>query len=385
MSDAIALEALLDAARTETDGLDFQDSSFVPALRRVLEIPADLKLSGNGLANLRVNLVRCLVNRLRYERDVAQHPEILEEDVSDPIVAIGLPRSGTTKLQRVLSSIAGVQVTNGWRMLNPAPLPGEKNGDPRPRIAWAEAAMGVASGTRRDYNRVHEFEIVGAEESGFIPVGNFDYVMQAIPLPSESYLRWARTVDRRSPLSYMKRMLQYMQWQDGGSRGRPWVIKNPGHTGEIAEMLEVFPRATFVITERDIFTTMASAMQMTWEFRQTSMQEMDRYEVGCSCVEYWSYELHRYLAQRLALGDRVSVVEVPYRRLVADAVGVVREVCDAHELTFGQPDEDAILAWERNNPQNKFGRFHYDLADFGWTADQVAKSFVGVVERWRGS
>jgi NAD(P)-dependent dehydrogenase (short-subunit alcohol dehydrogenase family) len=55
-------------------------------------------------------------------------------------------------------------------------------------------------------------------------------LMQYTMAPDKHYLDWARTVNRVSPLSYLKRMLQYLQWQGGGRRNRPWVLKNPGHT-----------------------------------------------------------------------------------------------------------------------------------------------------------
>jgi hypothetical protein len=40
-----------------------------------------------------LNIVRDLVNRLRFQKDLKKHPEILDEDVSDPFVIMGLPRS----------------------------------------------------------------------------------------------------------------------------------------------------------------------------------------------------------------------------------------------------------------------------------------------------
>src|SRR3546814_12861105 len=65
---------------------------------------------------------RCLVNRLRFARDVDLHPEILQEDVSDPIVILGFPRSGTTVLQRMISADPAMQNLALWRVLTPAPL-----------------------------------------------------------------------------------------------------------------------------------------------------------------------------------------------------------------------------------------------------------------------
>src|SRR5262245_3684869 len=97
---AWTLEELLDAVRGDSGTLEFRDRSFVPALNQVLATTARLNFTAAGLSFLRSNLKRVLLNRLRYQDDLARYPEILEEDVSDPIVILGLPRSGTTKLQR---------------------------------------------------------------------------------------------------------------------------------------------------------------------------------------------------------------------------------------------------------------------------------------------
>ena len=106
LKESLRIEPLLDAAIAEsgTGAREFRDTSFLPNLEKVLEIPTRLNLSVRGLQGMHANSLRWLVNRLRYEADVAKHPEILDEDVSDPIVVLGLPRSGTTKLQRFLSA-----------------------------------------------------------------------------------------------------------------------------------------------------------------------------------------------------------------------------------------------------------------------------------------
>jgi hypothetical protein len=384
VQNALERDRLLAEAVELAGASGFRDTSFVPALDRVLEIPGRLPFTENGLAILRANLLRFLVNRLRYEADVARHPEILDEDVSDPIVVIGLPRSGTTKLQRLLSANPGVQATYAWRMFNPAPFPGEIPGDPTPRIEWARAMTPVVSATNEAYKRIHEFHPLEPDETSFVPLANFDYVMQWIPTPCGEYLDWVRTRPRTAPLGYLKRMLQYLQWQDGGRRDRPWLLKNPGHTGEIEEMLEVFPGATFLMAERDLSVTMASIMQMMWEIYETSFSALDRVEHGRGQLEYWSHELRRYLEQRRRLDDRIRILEAPYRRLVSDSLGIAREIYELHGRPLGAQGEQALLAWERNHPPQTHGKFEYSLDDFGCTRADVEAAFGPVAEQWRG-
>ncbi len=385
LKQALRLEPLIDQAFAEsgTGAKTFHDESFIPNLKKVLEIPGRLNLSERGLQGMHANSLRWLVNRLRYEADVQKHSEILEENVSDPIVVLGLPRSGTTKLQRFLSADPNLQATPAWMMWNPAPFPGEKRGDPSPRIEWAARMMSIVSNTGESYQKMHDFQAREADESSFVPLANFDYVMQFTTAPDHEFLNWVRSVNRVSPLSFLKRMLQYLQWQSGGRRG-PWLLKNPGHTGEVAEMLEVFPNATFVISERDLASTMGSSFRMMGEILIHSFDKPDPRQYAQETVEYWSYELNRYQQQRRELGSRLRIVEAPYNRCVSDALSVAREVYALAGLPWTSEGETAMRQWDIDNPRHKLGSYGYQLEDYGWNAAKIEAAFGPIAQKWRG-
>jgi hypothetical protein len=386
LKHALTMEPLLDAAFAEagTGAREFCDTSFLPNLEKTLEVPQRLAMSARGLMGVHANFTRFLVNRLRWEADVERYPEILDEDVSDPIVVLGLPRSGTTKLQRFLSADPNVQATPAWAMFNPAPFPGEVRGDPTPRRQWANAMMAAVTNTGETYQIMHEFAADEADESSFIPLANFDNVMQFITTPDYPHLEWLRSVSRVPSIVYLKRMLQYLQWQDGGRRDRPWLLKNPGHTGEIVEMLEVFPKATFVISQRDLVKTMGSSMRMGTEILQNTFDPLDPKFVGQYTIDYWAYELKRYLAQREELGSRIRFVETPYNRCVSDALSVAREVYELAGLPWTKEGEAAMRQWDVDNPRHKLGSYGYSLEDYGWNAERVEEAFGPIAQKWRG-
>jgi len=376
-------DAVLAAAFAEAGRDRFNDESFLPNLDRVLEIPTRLPLSAMGRMGMRANSVRWLVNRLRWEADVERHPEILDEDVSDPVVVLGLPRSGTTKLQRFLSAAPQFQATPAWAMFNPAPFPGEARGEHHERAAWTNAMMSTVTNTGETYQVMHEFDADEADESSFVPLGNFDYPMQAITAPDRPFLDWARSRSRVPAITYLRHMLQYLQWQQGGRQG-PWLLKNPGHTGEIAEVLEVFPNATFVISQRDLSTTMASSMRMMGEIMAGSFDDYDRHRMGDETVEYWSWELARYQRQKAELGNRLRIVEASYNTCVNDALGVARAVFARAGLTWTAAGEAAMRGWEQRNPRHKLGSYGYALEDYGWSRDRVEAAFGPIAAQWRG-
>ncbi len=382
LMEALTLQPMLDGALREAGATAFDDTSFIPALEQALQIPVRLDMSVRGLQGLQANFTRYLVTRLRYEADVAKHPEILDEDVSDPIVVLGWARSGTTKLQRFLSADPRFQATPAWAMFNPAPFPGEKPGDPTPRIEWANAMMNAVTNCNDTYQVMHEFEASEADESSFIPMGNFDSVSQCVTTPEPVYLEWARQQSRIPAIEYTRKMLQYLQWQQGGKRG-PWLIKNPLNTGELAEMAEVFPNATFVTSKRDLVTTMGSCMRMMSEILTNTFDPLDMKFVGDVTVEYAVYELNRYVRQREALKGNVRLHEISYGRCVKDAMNVAREVYALAGLPWTAEGEAAMRGWEEGNPRHKLGAYGYSLEDYGWSEGKIRAAFGPIEEEWR--
>ena len=384
LKHALTLEPLLDGALKEAGAKEFRDPGFLPNLEKTLKIPTRLRLSARGLMGVHANFTRFLVNRLRWEADVERHPEILDEDVSDPLIVLGLPRSGTTKLQRFLSADPNVHATPAWAMFNPAPFPKEARGDASQRIAWANQMMAAVTNTGETYRIMHEFDAMEADETSFIPLANFDNVMQFITTPDYPHLEWTRSVSRVPSQAYLREMLKYLQWQMGGKQGKPWVLKNPGNTGEFLEMLEVFPNATFVISRRDLFKTAGSAMRMGTEILKNSFEAPDPRFVGTYTVDYWAYELNRYLEQLGKKGPEVRLLEVDYERCVSDGLSVARELYELAGLPWTKGGEAAMRQWDIDNPRHKLGSYGYDLEDYGWSEEKIAEAFGPVAEEWRG-
>lgn len=382
---AFAFEPLLNAAfdQAGTGAKEFRDERFFVGLHKVLDIPHNIDISLSGVQIMRANSLRFLVNRLRWEADVAKHPEILEEDVDDPIVVLGLPRSGTTKLQRFLSADPALQATPAWGMWNPAPFPGEQRGEAHLRREWANRMMNAVTNTGDTYQKMHEFAADEAEESSFIPIANFDSIGQFITAPDYEYLEWFRSRSRVHSQAYLKEMLKYLQWQNGGKRG-PWLLKNPCNTGEFLEVLEVFPKATFVISRRDIYKTMGSSMRMGTEILQNTFDPLEPKFVGQYTVDIWAYETKRYLQQVEDKGAEVRLLEADYSTCVKNGIGVARDLYDLAGLAWTSEGEAAMRQWDIDNPRHKLGSYRYELEDYGWSEEKIAEAFGAVAEEWRG-
>ena len=113
------------AARRSTGLHEFVDESFRDPMRRMLTCLEDeAQLHPLGRTIMRESLVRALVNRLRLEDQCARHPEIASIPVTAPVFVVGLQRTGTTMLQRLMTCEPRLREMAAWEGLNPAPFPG---------------------------------------------------------------------------------------------------------------------------------------------------------------------------------------------------------------------------------------------------------------------
>ncbi len=305
-------DAILAAATADTGLSDYGDYDVVEPLSRLLSgVIADLPLAPMGLVSFKAFLHRILINRLRFQRDLDEHPEILDEDVSDPIIIVGMPRTGTTKLQRMMSADPNVQAAHTWRLLNPAPFPGAVRGQPDPRIEPAkhiEAMMNASS----SFRAMHEFKAVESDEDSFLLLFTLEYSFVGILWPSTTYIDWVRSRDRRPAYRYQKKLLQYLQWQDGGRKGRRWILKNPGHLGALDVLLETYPKAVLVKTKRNVVDAMPSFCRLMEPAILPNFSGMSSRDLGRQSMDFWTHEMKRYADIRATMGSKLNMIDAPF-------------------------------------------------------------------------
>jgi len=244
-------EAVLAAARDATGLDDFGADDFVERLSIWMsETAADEDLTELGRGMIFGMAVTYASNRLRLEDLLRRHPEILEIEISRPIVVAGLPRSGTTHLQNLLSADPRLRELPMWEASAPVPGPNDEPTaeDPNPRRTHALAEWHQFDALLPYTKAIHEMSP--------------DYVSEDIELQSLDFgsynLEWRvhaprwrdhyLAMDHAGIYRYMQKALQALTFLRGGDR---WVIKCPQHMEQLPALFEVFPDATVAIMHRD--------------------------------------------------------------------------------------------------------------------------------------
>jgi hypothetical protein len=205
--------ALLAEARRKTGLTDFGDEEFRTPLRVLLASLADAPLNTVGTTVLRASVLRSLGQRLHARDWLARHPEIADEPVEAPLVVLGMMRSGTTLIQRLLSRDPRFYCALGWEIAEPLPRPGTNWDEPDPRIAAGEARSRQMREFAPELYTIHPTDAHEADEEIVFLADSF---LSHIPEASchvPAYRSWLDSQDFTPAYRYLRRMLQLLQWQ----------------------------------------------------------------------------------------------------------------------------------------------------------------------------
>ncbi|APE17034.1 sulfotransferase family protein [Mycobacterium sp. WY10] len=375
---------LADAQRKE--GLtEWGPGDFEEPLGVLLDDYPGAGLNAIGEHILRSGIVHSLRMRLRTQEWIHRHPEILDERIEAPIVVVGMMRSGTTLLQRLLAADTRLHCARGWEVVEVAPKLDYDFTGTDPRIAISEMRENKSRELAPDLFAIHPMYAREAEEEiVFLADAFLSHVPESgANLPN--YRTWLNTQDFAPAYAYLHRMLQFLQWQQrrrGVTAGR-WVLKSPAHLGYLDTLHDEFPDVHVVHMHRDPRTTIASGASLNATLHAMHADDVDPHRVGSQWLDRMGWTNDRAMAVR---GDDVDeslwVTDIQYEDAVADPIGQVRRVYDAIGLELTDTAESAMRQWLDNRPR-EVPRPPYGLDTYGLTDEQVDERFSLYNKRFR--
>lgn len=357
------------AAAVRTTGLeDLGDEQHEEGLRVLLEDYAGAAgLTPVGNHRLRGSVKGLLVAKLLAQQGFADHPEHADVPIERPVFVTGLPRSGTTLLQRLLTAGPRAQGLEQWLADLPQPRPPRSSWDDHPIFAAMQTGYRAFHEANPELAGIHYSDAASHEECWRLLQHAGTSAAFETQAYTPAYASWLQDADWAPAYRHHRRLLQLIGLHDAEKR---WVLKNPSHLYSLDALLEEYPDALVVVTHRDPVTCAASMCSLAEASTRGTSTVFVGETIGRTQVDLLARQQERYRASRSTRPE--AFLDVAYEDLVADPLAVVEQVHAAAGMAWDDAVQAAVrteLEESRSGPRAP--RHSYALADYGLTEQQV--------------
>jgi hypothetical protein len=377
MAQILVADALIEEAQRATGLERFDSDSFREGLEVFVRDANRQQRAEPQVELLKASIIKPLIDRLKTTDYLGRHAELLERPIERPVFVFGIPRTGTTLLSNLLAADPNRRSPLTWEIDDPVPPPAADSlyNDPRAiaRLEQEKAMLAANPAIGKYYRNSaiypnecmffmqHDFKALIWESKGTLP----------------EYRDWLFQADLSSTYRYHKRFLQLLQAEAPGI----WNLKMPSHALWLETLLEVYPDARLVWTHRDPYTATGSFCSLITLGHRRFTGSVDIPWIAEDMP--WQAKEHadRIMDARERLGED-RIIDVHYADLLRNPIETMRALYRQLGDDFTAEAEAGMQAWIDDNPQNKFGRHEYRLAEFGLSVEKLAPMFERYLSRY---
>jgi hypothetical protein len=333
----------------------------------------DARLTASGVCAVREHIVVALVSRLLREDLQEIRPELFQTDLGAPLIVVGLPRSGTTLLHRLLALRPDSRTLRYWEVRNPVHGAG-----PDERLSWARRELNLLTLSGPEFAAKHVTRPDSPEECAFLFDSSLVSSTFGLRAPLYSYAQWYAEQDDAAPYDVYRAHLQILKadWPD-----TRLVLKAPAHTRSVAQLLRVLPEAVVVQIHRDPHQVVPSSSSLIASCHETMSDEVDRHRVGRETLRTLEEMVRRNQKDRSTLPAN-AIFDCYYSDLLYDPIGLIRRIWAHAGVSIDYDDERRLRSYLASHPQGQFGQHAYRMEDFGVSASEIEHRFADYVSEF---
>lgn len=378
MPQYLDAKSLMDRARAETGLSDFGDPWFeTPLHALVTHVNRDAGLiSPDSSAGVRIQ--SALSDRLKLVQYCKDHPEAADEQIELACAIIGLPRTGSTMLHRLLAAVPQFTALWWWETAFPFPLLGESCDDPTPRQDAAKQMVDWLLTQWPDFESIDPMDAMAVNEEVVLLDRTFLSTTYDSMMPIHAYGHWQAEQDHAPAFRDLYRFMQVIQHQrvQQGEMRRPWVFKTPHHLmGGIGGLLSVWPDVKLVMTHRHVGQVLPSYCSMCASLSINSSTTYRQDQQGA----HWSRRFRTGLERLEVLRGQLPVgqiIDVRYEETVSDPAGVAARVVTQLGFEVDAATQAALAACVQANAREARPRHKYSADEFGLSSDGIEADFA---------
>ncbi len=376
LQNLVADELIAEARRSA--GLErFDAETFREGLDLFLSDINRTERSEGALQRIRDGVVRALATRLKVTAYLEQHPELLKRPIERPVFVFGVPRTGTTLLSNLLAADPARRSPLTWEIDDPVPPPTTATlyNDPR-ALARLEMERKMLA-ARPEAGKYYRSSAIYPNECIFFTAHDFKALMWESRGKLPNYRDWLFKTDLTSTYQYHERFLQLLQADAPGV----WNLKQPSHALWIPTLLKIYPDARLIWTHRDPFTATGSFCSLLSLAHRGYSDTVDMEWLGENCSWQAAEHANRIMDARDKLGED-RIIDVHYADLIRDPLPTMRKLYKSLGDEFTLAAEGGMRDWLADNPQDKFGRHEYKLAQYGLSVTKLTPMFERYLSRY---
>jgi len=367
---------LIETAKRRSGLDDFGDGDFSEALSRLLESCQDeARLNLIGKIALKTDVPETLCARLQMERDRQLYPDITRQEIREPLFIVGLPRSGTSVLHRLLGADPEHRSPLMWEVRSPSP---PTRDDEKRRIQRATQSCNFFNWLVPTFRYVHAIDAEVPQECVSLMTPTFlsDQFDAMYYVPS--YRAWFFRQDLRPAYEYHRKFLQHLQFR---RTARRWILKAPTHMFAMPALLSVYPDALFVQTHRTPVDSMASVSSLVTILRSAFSDSVDPLIVCHEAIDYWSETMKKFLPERDRLANN-RICDIHYDEIRREPIRAVRRIYEYFGWSLSHEAERRMRILVASQAKRKSANHRYDLSQFGSSAGEVLSVFETYCQRF---
>ena len=315
----------------------------------------------------------------------ARHPEIDGEQIRQPVFIVGVNRTGTTYLHRLLSRDPRFWTLRGYELLKPV-IP---NGAYAVADTFADMRRAQlrdifeAAGFVQSFAGIHPVDVDEPEEDFGILRQTFASWTNTNTYRVPGYRRWLSANRSERAYAYHRRVMQHFAWQrrDRQPEGRAqWLLKSPIHLMELESVIAAYPDALFIQTHREPEELMGSWASLVERLRARTSERGCRRALGAEQLEFMGEMLDRSVRFREGRHDMQQQrwCDVSYIDLVDDPLATVRRIYRYFDWPLDPGALAAMASWQRRQAEQRRQetRHCYDLREYGITKRAADGAFA---------
>ncbi|MEM1140998.1 MAG: sulfotransferase [Pseudomonadota bacterium] len=364
-------ELLHDEAVAATGLDDFGKQDYLEALQVLLTAYDETARFGElGRFASVASLVNCLKGRLYTQHGITQNPDCVNQRIEQPVFIVGLPRTGTTILHRLLAQHRANQGLEYFIGSYPMPRP--------PREQWRElegykavdSSLEMLGQINPELKAIHEMTTEGVDECRLLLMQSFANVTFQSNASVPGYEQWLYQADFEG---VYRDYYQALQLIGSTAPGKRWILKDPSHMWAMDTLLGCFPDAIIVQTHRDPVELIPSVSSLVMSAKNMNEPDADEQSVGAQQLEQWATVLEKTMAVRDRHPD--SFMDIYFQDFMVDPMAQLDSIYKKLNEPLQGHDRKVMAKWLASNPQGKHGAHHYTAEDFGLSKERIRERF----------